>query len=191
LGVGTIAAYGEKGDLVKFYELNPLDITIAKKYFTYLKETPATVETVVGDGRLSLEKELAENHKQNFDLFVVDAFNDDSIPVHLLTKEAFAIYKKHMANKGIIAVHISNGYLDLAPVITKAAAYHNMHITLIDAPPKTDLQARSKWALLSTDQTLINTKALQKVQIPPSKTDIPLWTDNYSNLFQIVSYFRE
>lgn len=189
LGVGTIAAYGNKGDFIKFYELNPLDVQLAEEYFTYLSDTPATVETVIGDGRLSMEKELAEKKKQNFHLFVVDAFNDDAIPVHLLTKEAFAVYKNHLNKNGIIAVHISNTYLDLTPVVAKAADYHKLHIRFIDAPPINKLQTRSKWAFLSADPTVLNTPEIKKFQLRTGHTPISLWTDDYSNLFQIVKYY--
>jgi hypothetical protein len=189
LGVGTIAAYGKTGDVIRFYELNPLDVEIAKKYFRYITKTPAKVETIIGDGRLSMEKELKENKPQNYNLLVVDAFNDDAIPVHLLTKEAFAVYKKHISEKGIIAVHMSNSYLDLIPVVAKAAAYHHMHVVFIDAPAANDMQTRSKWAFLANDLDLLNTPNLTKAKkAEVKKRDINLWTDNYSNLFQIVSY---
>lgn len=188
LGVGTIAAYGQKGDVVKFYELNPLDVTVAKEYFTYLKDTRAKVETVVGDGRLSLEKELQTGNKQNFHVFIMDAFNDDAIPVHLLTKEAFAVYKAHLAEDSIIAVHISNSYLDLTPVVLKAAEYYNMHAVGIDAPPVNNYQTRSKWVLLSTNKNLLTTKKLQATKKLTSDRNIRLWTDDYSNLFQIFRY---
>ncbi len=189
LGVGTIAAYGQEGDTIKFYELNPLDVELAKTHFTYLANTPAKVTNVVGDGRLSMEKELKENNKQNYHLFIVDAFNDDAIPVHLLTKEAFALYKAHLAKESIIAVHISNTYLDLIPVIQKAAQYHKMHVIFIDVPPANDMQSRSKWAFLAADKSLLTTSALNKAKKDkPSRTDIKLWTDDYSNLFQIFKY---
>ena len=190
LGVGTVAAYGQEGDTIRFYELNPLDADIAKTNFTYLSGTPAHVETVLGDGRLSMEKELQRGQKQSYNALIVDAFNDDAIPVHLLTKEAFALYKTHLAPDSIIAVHISNQYLDLTPVIAKAAQYHKMQMLIIDAPPVNDSQTKSKWAFLTTNKHLFETKDLQQAKkAAPARTDIRLWTDDYSNLFQIVKYF--
>lgn len=186
LGVGTVAAYGKKGDFITFYELNPLDVTIAKTYFTYLKDTPAEVEIVLGDGRLSLEKESVQKKNQHFHLLIIDAFNDDAIPVHLLTKEAFAIYKNHLHENGIIAVHISNSYLDLTPVVTKAAANHHLSVIFIDAPATNTKQTKSRWALLSNDSHLIQNSEFKKMQSKLSQKEINLWTDSYSNLFQIV-----
>ncbi len=187
LGVGTVAAYGKKGDIITFYELNPLDVTIAKTYFTYLKDSPAKVETVIGDGRLSLEKELMQKKNQHFHLLIIDAFNDDAIPVHLLTKEAFTIYKNHLNENGIIAVHISNSYLDLTPVVTKAAANHHLSVIFIDAPATNTKQTKSRWALLSNDSRLIHNSEFKKMQSKLSQKEISLWTDSYSNLFQIVN----
>jgi hypothetical protein len=190
LGVGTVAAYGQKGDTIKFYELNPQDVEIAKKQFTYLSDTPAKVEVITGDGRLSLEKQLQNGQKQNYNILMIDAFTDDAIPVHLLTKEAFGLYRAHLAPDSIVAVHISNSYLDLVPVIAKIAEYYDMHALFIDAPPNNDLQTRSKWAFLSTNRKLLMTQELKKAKsVNADPRDIRLWTDDYSNLFQIFKYY--
>lgn len=187
LGVGTIASYGQKDDTLIFYELNPLDVSIAKQYFTYLSDTKASVQIRIGDGRSLLEKELKENNNQQFDIFIMDAFNDDAIPVHLLTKEAFALYKEHVKKDGIIAVHISNSYLDLRPVITKSAEYHALHVQFIDSPPTNPTESRSRWALLAQNKQLLHTAEIKKVQWEKSNKDIAIWTDDFSNLFQIIT----
>ena len=108
LGTGTIAAYGSKGDVYRFYDINPAVIRIANTEFTYLRNSEATIETPLGDARLSLEREPA----QDFDLLAIDAFSSDSIPVHLLTQEALTIYRRHMKPGGIIAFHVTNRYLE-------------------------------------------------------------------------------
>ena len=113
LGAGTLAAYGKAGDFFRFYEINPLVLNIANKSFSYLRDTPARTDIVIGDARLSLAAEMP----QQFDVLAVDAFSGDAIPVHLLTKEAFALYLRHLKPDGVLAIHTSNTYLDLAPVV--------------------------------------------------------------------------
>ena len=109
LGCGTLAAYGRPGDTLRIYEINPLVLDIARREFTYLRDTPARVEVALGDGRLVLESEPS----QQFDLLVMDAFSGDSVPVHLITREAFRTYFRHLKPGGILAVNITNTYLDL------------------------------------------------------------------------------
>ncbi len=118
LGCGTLAAYGKAGDTIRIYEINPLVLGSAQREFTYLRDTPAKVEVALGDGRLSLDSESS----QQFDILVMDAFSGDSVPVHLVTREAFAIYFRHLKPGGILAVNVTNTYLNLAPVMARAAA---------------------------------------------------------------------
>ncbi len=117
LGTGTLAAYGRAGDTLRFYDINPLVVQIARDRFKYLSDCPAHVDIVLGDARLSLAREPS----QQFDILVIDAFSGDAIPVHLLTREAFRIYWRHLKPDGVLAVHISNRYLNLAPVVMLAA----------------------------------------------------------------------
>ena len=190
LGTGTLAAFGQKGDLIKFYELNPVDIELAKTQFTYITDSPATVQLVQGDARLSLEKELIENKKQNFDLFVIDAFNDDAIPVHLLTKEAFTLYLTHLSsNRSIIAVHISTTYIDLRPVIEQVAKHNKMHVAYIQSSHVDDITAPTLWALLSTDKNSLNTPEINKAkQRANHLPQVRMWTDDYSNIFNLLKF---
>ena len=118
LGAGTLAAYGRAGDHYTFYEINPLVVQIANQQFTFLRDSPAQIDIELGDARLSLERELP----QNFDVLAVDAFSGDSIPVHLLTREAFALYFRNLKPDGVLCVHISNRYLNLQPVVEAAAS---------------------------------------------------------------------
>ena len=118
LGAGTVAAWGQRGDHVRFFEINPIAELFARKYFYYLADSHAGVDVVIGDARLSIERELRDGTGvRAYDVLVIDAFSGDAIPVHLLTREAFARYKEALAPDGVLAVHVSNQYLDLRPVV--------------------------------------------------------------------------
>ncbi len=187
LGTGTLAAFGKKGETYRFYEINPQVIEIANKDFTYLKDSHATIQVITGDGRLSLEKEVRENDPKKFDLLVLDAFNGDAIPVHLLTKEAFAIYLKRLdPSSGIIAVHISNNYLDLNPPLVKLAEYYHLQYALIHAPARPD-SAQTDWVLFTYNKNFLSQPEVLRAtkKQMPHKNSV-LWTDDYSNLFQIL-----
>src|SRR5262249_30766076 len=121
LGTGTIAAYGEDKDYFRFYEINPEVVRFAARYFTYLKDCPAQIEIIEGDARLSMERELASGQAQQFDILAIDAFTGDAIPVHLLTSECFSVYWYHLKKDGILAVHVSSRYFELAPVVRASA----------------------------------------------------------------------
>ncbi|MCH8218993.1 MAG: fused MFS/spermidine synthase, partial [Planctomycetes bacterium] len=131
LGVGTLAAYGREGDVIRFYEIDPQVFRFAEKLFSYLKDSEADVEVVPGDARLSLEREAS----QNSDLLVLDAFSGGAVPVHLLTKEAFEVYLRHLNPDGVLAVHITNIHLDLAPVVRRLGeAFHLEAISIMHRP---------------------------------------------------------
>ena len=186
LGAGTLAAYAQAGDDFHFYEINPEVERIATSRFSYLTNCPAKVEVTLGDARLSLEREPP----QNFDLLVLDAFNSDAIPVHLVTKEAFTIYERHLKTNGIIAVHVSNRNLNLEPVMYNIARQFNYHAVTVDYDPPSQQwwQMRSIWILFSHGGEFIDSAALRVAARPP-RTDsasIPLWTDDFSSLFQIL-----
>ncbi|MBL8849052.1 MAG: fused MFS/spermidine synthase [Planctomycetaceae bacterium] len=182
LGVGTMAAYGREGDIVRFYEINAADVQMAQEQFTYLERSPAEVEIALGDARLSMESEPP----QQFDLLVLDAFSGDAIPTHLLTREAMEHMLGHMRPDGIIAVHISNLHFDLRPVVAALADEFQLASVLIDDRGKAkpgDLSSR--WVLLATDPDV-----LQHASLANAVTDAParrvLWTDDFSNLFNVL-----
>ncbi len=185
LGTGTLASYGRAGDFVHIYEINPIVLNLAHSEFTYLKDTPAKVEVTMGDARLSLEREAS----QGFDVLAVDAFSGDSIPVHLLTREAFRLFFNHMKPHGILAVHISNRYLDLKPVVAAAAAEFGK-VSLLYERDETDEEPQcfgSTWVLV-TDKTLRDTRPRlfeQGFEIFPT-AGFRTWTDDYSNLYKIL-----
>jgi SAM-dependent methyltransferase len=182
LGAGTLAAYGRKGDQYRFYEINPLVIDFARREFTYLGDSDANVEVVLGDGRSSLEREV----NQKFDLLVVDAFSGDSIPVHLLSLEAFELYFRRLKPNGVLALHISNASLDLEPVVQKAAdggAYRALLFHNVDNPSIG--QSEAVWVLLTSGNQPY--ASLPKGGQPLTvKRHLRAWTDEYSNLLQIL-----
>jgi hypothetical protein len=189
LGTGTLAAYGHSSDRIRFYEINPLVRPIAQNLFTYLRDSPAQITFADGDARTSLTREAP----QNFDVLAVDAFSGDAIPLHLLTTEAIALYKKHLAPNGIIAFHVSNQYLNLAPEIAQLAIAANMPSRLVESPGDESTGAyRSTWVLLTNSPTFFD-----RPEIAPAATKTPTttrlrpphlraWTDDYSSLLPIV-----
>ena len=186
LGTGTLAAYGRKGDTFRFYEINPQVVSMARKQFSYLSDTESQVEMALGDARLSLEREPP----QGFDVLAVDAFSSDSIPVHLITKEALAVYLRHMKPGGVVAFHVSNRFLSLPPVVGRLAKEHGVHVTLVsdngkdgDNDPTT-----TDWVLVSRDPLSLQAKEIMETN-PEPPVEHPgwrTWTDDYSNLVQIL-----
>jgi len=185
LGTGTLAAYGEPGDVFRFYEIDPRVEVIAKNVFTYLRESRAKIEIAHGDARLSMEAEPPEN----YDVIAVDAFSGDAIPVHLLTAEAIKLYERHLAPGGIIAVHISNTYLSLAPVVQAEADHAGLHALLISTADNDDTGAfSSDWVLVTANEKFL---ALPEIADAGAKIDpkpgLRFWTDDYSSLLPILN----
>jgi spermidine synthase len=184
LGAGTLAAYGHSGDFYRFYEINPLVVEIAQKEFYFLKESPAAYAIALGDARLSLEREQPEN----FDVLAVDAFSGDSIPVHLLTVEAFREYIRHVRPQGIVAVHVSNKYLNLEKVVARATQTLGLHACMVDDEGNSDKAiARSDWVLVTAQSALLDRpewKTLGRRELEPS--NVRLWTDDYSSILEII-----
>jgi hypothetical protein len=191
LGIGTLVGYGRSGDDYRLYEINPVVVDLAQgqgNYFSFLKDSHANITMVLGDARISLERELAEGNPQKFDVLVLDTFSSDSIPVHLATKEAFALYLAHLAPDGIIAAHITNLHLDLQPVFWQLAQYYDLSMARVNYPGDSNGGYASHWILLSRNSALLTTPAIQErsVDLTGYSTNIKLWTDDYSNLFQIL-----
>jgi len=188
LGTGTLSAYGRAGDIVRFYELDPDVLQLSRRYFTYLESTPATLQFAIGDARLSLERELATQQIQKFDVLAVDAFSSDSIPVHLITREAIALYEKHMALGGIIAVHVSNRFLDLKPVLANIAAAEGLTVELVDDSPSDESGASSTdWVLLAQSPAAFQVEPLaDRVEPIEPEPRFSLWTDQFNNLLDVL-----
>jgi spermidine synthase len=189
LGTGTLSVYGRKGDYLRIYEINPDVESLARAQFKYLDYCQAEVEVAMGDARLVMEREIEANKPQRFDLLALDAFSSDAIPVHLLTKEAFALYLKQIKPGGVIAVHISNRYLDLKPVVEKLAAHYNLSVATIsdDNAPDWWVYATT-WMLVTANKDFL---AIDKIkdateQEESKKKDLPLWTDDFASLYSIM-----
>jgi SAM-dependent methyltransferase len=184
LGVGTLAAYGRPGDYYRFYEINPLVIQLAGSEFTFLRDSKAQVEVALGDARLSLAREPS----QQFDVLVVDAFSGDSIPVHLLTREAFDLYFDHLKPAGVLAVHVTNKYLDLAPVVHRIAGALGKQDGIVeDAGNPAAATFPSTWVLVSSREGVFRQSPIQGAVKPvEDRPRLRIWTDDYSNLFQIL-----
>ncbi len=187
LGTGTTAAYGRLGDYVRYYEINPLVLELAKKEFFFLADCKAKLDVAMGDARLSLEQELKDGHAQNFDVLAVDAFSSDSIPVHLLTKEAMDLYFRHLRPDGILAVHISNRYLNLQPVLEgEVKATHKIARVVDTEDDDTQDVFGATWVLITSPATGFTGEPLSNSAPLDSQKTVRLWTDDYSNLFRIL-----
>jgi SAM-dependent methyltransferase len=183
LGTGTIAAYGSKGDVYRFYDINPGVVAIARRDFTYLKDSDATIEVSLGDARLSLEREPP----QRFDVLAIDAFSSDAIPVHLITREAVEVYLRHMQPDGVIAFHVTNRYLDLVPVVEGIANQLGLHALWIDDPGLEMFGNASSWVLLAKEPARLDDPRLtaSATEIKPRR-DWRVWTDDFNNLVQVL-----
>jgi SAM-dependent methyltransferase len=184
LGTGTIAAYAHDGDEFTFYEINPLVVQIAKQDFTFLRDTKAHISFELGDARLTLERQPV----QRLDLLAVDAFSSDSIPVHLLTLEAFELYFCHLKPDGILAVHISNRHLFLEPVVAAAAERLGKDAVLIESQPERENEIfLARWVLLANRGILRQFSNVEEAGDPvTSLAQVKLWTDSYSSLFSVL-----
>ena len=182
LGTGTLAGYGRKGDFYKFYDINPAVVTIARSDFKYLGDSEAKIEVALGDARLTLERDAPEK----FDVLAVDAFSSDSIPVHLITREALAVYLRHMKPGGIVAFHVSNRFLNLGPVVGQLARISGAHAVSVYEKGEED-RTQSDWVLVSLDRKALEDKAIKDVSEPVEERPLwRLWTDDYNNLVQIL-----
>lgn len=188
LGAGTIAAYGQQGDVFRFYEIDPLVERIARELFTYLRESPAHTDVVLGDARFSISRE----HGDPFDVIVLDAFSGDAVPVHLLTQQALALYRKHLAPDGILAFHISSQYLDLEPVLAREAQQAGMRaITIQSAGDESHGIFIAEWVLLTNNERFLAQPEVAHAALPSAtRSNVGLWTDDYSSILPILKWPR-
>ena len=185
LGAGVLANYGRAGDYLRIYEINPLVPGIATTQFSFYPHSAADKAIVMGDARLSLERQ----ETQNFDVLSVDAFSSDAIPIHLLTREALALYFRHLKPDGILALHISNRYLDLAPVCAAGALYFDKTArTVSDDGEGGSYLSSSTWVLVTGHPQWFDSAAFAGADISPTvvKSGFRPWTDDYSNIVQIL-----
>jgi len=188
LGAGTTAVYARPGDHYYFYDINPIVPFIANTQFSFLLHCFGKHEVILGDARLSLENELKRGVNHRFDLLSVDAFSGDAIPVHLLTREAFKIYWQHLLPNGVLAVHVSNRYLSLAPVVALAAKEFGKQAMDMNYDGNDDEQeTSSEWVLVTSRPGFFEHDTIK----PVAKKIDPIpglreWTDDYSNLYKIL-----
>jgi SAM-dependent methyltransferase len=188
LGAGALAAYARAGDVFRFYEIDSQVAAVAVSEFTYLRDSPAQVDIVLGDGRLSLEREPP----QNYDVLAIDAFSGDSIPMHLITREAMAAYLRHLKPDGVIVFQATNRFVDIAPVVERLAASFGLTAVLVSDVAESD-EGADYW-VSDTDQIIVtrNTRLLaaepiQSVARPlPPRPDFRIWTDDFYNLLRIL-----
>jgi hypothetical protein len=193
LGAGTLAAYGKPGDEITFYEINPGVEPIARNLFTYIRDSGARIKSLEGDARITLESQPP----QNYDVLVVDAFSGDAIPLHLLTREAIALYRRHLAQGGVLAFHVSNQYLDLAPEVALLAASQGMLAVSIQSLPNEQKGAySSSWVLVTDNLAFLQQPEIARVARPitrrpnSSAARLRLWTDDYSSLLPVLQWRR-
>jgi hypothetical protein len=186
LGTGTVAAYGNPGDVIRFYEINPLVERLARHWFTFLHDTPAQTDIVLGDARVS----LASEPPQRFNVIVVDAFSGDAIPVHLLTREALALYRRHLQPDGVLVFHVSNQYINLEPVV--AAIADDAGLRALSVHSHGDEQNGyyyADWILVTANESFLRQPEVINNAYPtPTEANVRLWTDNYSSVFPLLKW---
>jgi len=207
LGAGSLAAYGRPGDVYRFYEIDPAVIQMARDsgLFTFLTDSRAQIEYVLGDGRLSLETELERQGPQNFDLLVMDAFTSDAIPIHLITAEAFDLYLAHLKPGGLLAVNISNVNFDLRPLIFRQAEAHGLQaVAVSNGYVPRFLQFSAEWVILTADPSRLEQfprlvrKTRRSMHTVPASlyltfpdpklvSGAPFWTDDFSDPFSALN----
>ncbi|MDB5640805.1 MAG: hypothetical protein JWN07_122 [Hyphomicrobiales bacterium] len=187
LGAGALAAYGETGGAMRFYELNPQVIDLAQSQFTYLADSKAIVSVAPGDARLVLEREPA----QAFDILAVDAFSGDAIPIHLLTREALDIYRRHVAEGGALLFHISNKFVDLEPALARLALEAGMHARVVsdtpDDPDGVSPLSDSDWVIFSRTTDLFSATDLRRAEDLEEPQAGPAWTDDFNTILSAIA----
>jgi hypothetical protein len=182
LGVGATAAWTTPADRITFYELDPHVVDIARTWFSFLAESPGAVDIRLGDGRLNLERNVNAKELPGYDVLALDAFSGDSVPVHLLTREAFSVYRRALAPGGVLAVHVSNLHLDLERVVRGLAGDMGLASVLVRQDSRDD--SLSEWVLVPSDERFL--AQLDSLGAPPSGRAPVVWTDQFSSLLSVL-----
>jgi hypothetical protein len=189
LGAGTLAVWGRPGDTFRFYEINPDVEKLAREWFTYLKDSKARTEVVLGDARVQLERELGAGHPEAFDLLAVDAFSSDAIPFHLLTAECADVYRRHLAPGGLLLLHISNRVLNLEPVARGMAQHLGWKpVLLIAGDDQQTGESASSWVLLTPNTEFLERTGLGSMVSPWTRRTPLLWTDDFVSLWHVLNF---
>jgi spermidine synthase len=188
LGAGSLAFYGEPGEHFTYYEIDPAVVRIARDsgYFTFLRDCQAKLDYVLGDARLTLH--AAPDNQ--YGILVMDAFSSDAIPLHLLTREALELYLRKLKPNGILAFHISNNYLELAPALAALAkdaglqCWSQFHVPREEGPVWP-----AHWVLMAHQQKdlgrLLNDHLWAELKAPPGAS---VWTDDFSNIISVLRW---
>ena len=190
LGIGTIATYGEEKDVFRFYEINPDVERVAREYFTFIENSEAEIEVIIGDARQTMKQELDSTGSQEYDAILVDAFTGESIPTHLLTQEAFDLYWQHLKEDGILAFHISNSHFNLSDVLRQLAIYANKEAIFIPDNGECNVYSeKNNWVLVTDNQNFLKDSVVHAAQEEWKQNSKPiLWTDDFNNLFEILKW---
>ncbi len=188
LGTGSLAAYAGAGQEIDFYEIDPAvkRISTNPAYFTFLSDCRARWRVILGDARLTMEK-APPNH---YGIIILDAFSSDSIPVHLLTREAVNLYLSKLEQDGVLLIHITNRYVNLAPVLAKMADENGFACRLRD--DESDYESGkdgSTWVLLARSESDLGaiSESEDWGKIEPRKT-VDVWTDDFSNILSVFKW---
>jgi hypothetical protein len=189
LGAGTIAAWGHLGDTFRFYEINPDVEVMARNWFSFLKDSGARTEIVLGDARVQLERELAAGNSHDFDLIAVDAFSSDAIPLHLLTAECGDIYRQRLKHGGLLLLHISNRALNLEPVARGLAQHLRWQpILFVSGDDNSTGESSSHWVLITGNREFLEVNGLGQTDSPWTKLAPILWTDDFASLWHVLKF---
>jgi spermidine synthase len=197
LGTGSMAAHASAGDVIRFYDIDPKVVDVARRHFTYLDTNKAGKENthvILGDARISMERELKEGGSQNYDVIVLDAFSGDAIPAHLLTDQSFALYEQHLHRDetnqpdGVLAIHISNRYLELEPVVAAIAKKYGYLTWNVRKEEEgiSSIETSSDWILVTKSGKFIANPTVQAAGEPVKTDKLLLWTDQQTALWSIL-----
>lgn len=187
LGTGTVAAHGHPGDTFRFYEINPDVIHISDRYFRYRRTSAARVEIVPGDARIMMEAELQRNEPQKFDVLMIDAFSSDAIPIHLLTRECFGLYRRHLNPDGLLLFHITNRFLDLTPVVATHAREAGLEAVMISSKPDPARGIwRADWLVVTSNREFLDQPEIRTRTQAVDGTGPLLWTDDFAGLWHVT-----
>lgn len=193
LGAGTTAALAQSGDYLRYYEINPDVERLARKHFTFIEDTGAKVDVVLGDARVVLEHEAGTGQLQRLDVFVIDAFNSDAVPMHLLTREALEVYFSHLKPDGLLVFNVSNRYVNLAAVVRGLAQSTGRHAVRIYSTPHPQLNTlAASWVIVANDRTFAesDTVKVEETQWTENESLPILWTDDFASLWPAVLAYK-
>jgi hypothetical protein len=190
LGTGTLAAWGRGGDTFRFYEINPAVESIANDWFTYLKNSKAKTEIVLGDARVQMERELGAGHAHDFDVIAVDAFSSDAIPLHLLTAECADVYRERLVPGGLLLLHISNRLLNLEPVARGMALHLGWKAVTFQSGEEIETgESSATWVLLTSNTAFLLQPGMAQEVSWTGKGRTPVtWTDDFASLRHVLKF---